>query len=180
MPTKDAWRRLPPAVHSVNATSITTLGFTHRSVFDTVGSFDERLFPEDLDDADFCMRVSRRSYGVAVLPDAIVWLADRGRGVASHDAFVRGRSRSLLVRRYGRLRHRIFYLAVSPLLGAGAVVRQTLRGHPVSGVAGAMGMLRGLTMSMRLPQPAVEPDEPDADEWRPEALPVKRRSASTR
>jgi hypothetical protein len=30
MPANAAWRRLPFSVHSVNATSITTCGFTHR------------------------------------------------------------------------------------------------------------------------------------------------------
>lgn len=123
--------------------------FTHRSVFDTAGTFDEWLFPEDSHDVDFCMRAAGRSRGVAVLGDAIVWLARGDHDVAAHDTFARGRSRSLLVRRYGRLNHRVLYVVLGPLLGAAAIAGEALRGHPASGLAGAAGMLRGLTMSMR-------------------------------
>jgi len=175
--------------------------FTHRNVFDTVGTFDERLFADDSDDTDFCLRVSLRGFGVAVLPDAIVWLSDAGRAAVSHDPFAAGRSRSLVVRRFGRLRHRIAYLVLCPLIGLWGIVSGTLRGRPGSGVARAMGMLRGLTMSMRYPRPPDDLDEPEtdepetdepeaygseaddagADDWGPDAAPVKApRPASTR
>lgn len=145
--------------------------FTHRSIFDTVGFFDEWLFPDESDDVDLCLRVQRRKYGVAVLPGAIVWLAQDRRKPAAHDSFIRARSRSLLVRRHGRLHHRILYRLLSPFLGVANVVGEALRGQLASGVAGAAGMFRGLTMSMRLGEKA-EPEEPD--EWNEGALPDKR------
>src|SRR5262245_25362532 len=107
-------RRPPPAIDPSDEAAPIDVAysyalFTHRNIFDTVGTFDERLFPEEGYDADFSMRVPRRNYGVAVLPDAIVWLAQARRDAAAHDSFSRGRSRSLLVRRYGRFRHRFLY-----------------------------------------------------------------------
>jgi len=138
--------------------------FTHRNVLDTVGRFDEWLFPDDSDDVDFCLRASSRSYGVAVLSDAIVWLAGgsrrSGKG-GTHEAFVRAQSRSLLVRRFGRHRHRLLYLVVGPVLGAASLVGQTLRGHPAVGLASAMGRLRGMTRSVRRSEPQ-EPEEPES------------------
>lgn len=172
-------RRLPRPVDPADEASPIDVAFgfalfTHRSVLDAVGLFDEWLFPEDSDDADFCQRASSRSYGVAVLSDAIVWLAEEPRPSGHsrmYESFVKAQSRALLVRRYGRLHHRLVHLALSPALGAASVLSQTLRGHPISGMASAMGILRGVTRSVRRPRPS-EPEEPDPLDWR--ALPDKR------
>jgi GT2 family glycosyltransferase len=152
--------------------------FTHRNVFDIVGLFDEWLFPDDSDDVDLCLRVARRNHGAAVLADAIVWLGDGGARAPARDSFARGRSRSLLVRRYGRVHQRTAYFLLSPLLAAAGVLGATLRGRPVAGLAAAMGMFRGLTMSMRRPEMS-EPEEPDSGEWSEGALPDKGQGSAS-
>src|SRR5262245_37718119 len=161
--------KMPPAVDPADEAAAIHVAFgfalfTHRSVLDTVGPFDEWLFPDDSDDADYCLRASTRSYGVAVVSDAIVWLAGKPRrsGKETHEAFIRAQSCSLLVRRFGRLRHRLLYLVLGPVLGAASLVGQTLRGHPAVGMASAMGRLRGMTRSVRRPPEPEEPEEPES------------------
>jgi len=176
-------RRLPRAADPADEAAPIDVAFsyamfTHRHVFDTVGFFDEWLFAQDSDDVDICLRAPRRNYGVAVLPGAIVWLAEGRRHAASRDPFERGRSRSLLVRRYGRLHHRIVYLLLSPLMGAGMVAVEAMRGRPAAGLSAAMGMLRGLTMSLRGAGPG-EAEEPDPEEWDERALPGKGQGSAS-
>ena len=121
--------------------------FTHKSVFEAVGLFDEAFSPWYGEDVDFCLRAAKRHYESVVVPDAILW-REIGKGASvrlSRSMSLRSEKRVYLMKKHSRWRQWIPYVVLAPVASALAALFDFARGRPHAGIGRVVGFTRGLT-----------------------------------
>lgn len=76
-----------------------------RGVFEKVGLFDERFFPIYYDDLDFCLRVKKAGYKIALIPKAVLWhkvSLSAGGEYSPRERYLMGRNSGIYFRKHMR------------------------------------------------------------------------------
>lgn len=121
-----------------------------RELFESLGGFDEKNFPIDLDEADLCKRVTNRNLDIVICPRAMCYhksqtysyIPDFRRPI---NAYYMGRNRILFQKKHLNLRALLVYFAVFFPLFVGAYVACLLyRRKPIMVYYFLMGVYHGL------------------------------------
>lgn len=119
--------------------------FTHRSVFERIGPFDEDFSPYYAEDIELCLRAREHGLRSVCVPGARVRhrVSHAAGGVRFNPryAFNKGQKTVLLMKKHAAPLEWVTFLAAQSFFLAGAALREGLRGN-----IGAVGaLIRGMT-----------------------------------
>ncbi len=119
--------------------------FTHRSVFDSVGLFDEQFNLYYGEDVDFCLSAARRELRSAAVLDAVVYhrVSHAAGGARFNPRYARNKGEKTvrLMRKHGSALQWATFLASQSLFVTGAAVREGARGN----IGAVSELVRGMT-----------------------------------
>jgi GT2 family glycosyltransferase len=105
---------MPPFSNTCNLPSsgpvlrdfVTSCAFlVKRDTFEKTGLFDEQFFPIYYDDLDFCLRVRRAGYQIALIPQAVLWhkvSLSAGGEYSPRERYLMGRNSAIYFRKHMR------------------------------------------------------------------------------
>lgn len=126
-----------------------------REVVEKVGLWDP-IYQFSSEDADLCMRMKRCGYRCFYNPRAVLWhmVAVTAGAYQSRRTYYTGRAAAIFVRRYGRFRDWLTFLAFMAGALPLAFLRELPKRNPGAVIAKARGVLAGLREPMTEPPAA--------------------------
>lgn len=133
-----------------------------KNVFEKVGHFDQDLFAQHMEEADFCQRATRNGYHVVMVPKATIWhdvpvrkwpyRGARNLHMSSNlRAYYVARNRILFMRKYAPpLRFLLFAVAFLPPIALSHIVMLLEESSNGEGRGAAGSYARGLIDGLRM------------------------------